>query len=350
MIPTALSGRTWREYGYLWLALLLAPFGLAYFLLVPATASGLVVTVAGLFAPGGLVLGARGWAAAYRGLAAGMLDEPIADPPPFVRPRGFWRSLSAMLFDGTGWRALLFLIVVFPLSIPAFVISTTFLAVGLGGLTYGVWWRFLPLQTMTDGTQHRGFSIMAGDWYWFADTPPRIGVVALGGLAFLVIWPFLNRGFASLFRLLSRGLLGPTAGSIRVAQLRASRAAAVEDAEARLRRIERDLHDGTQARLVAVAMQLGEAREHLAPGGDPALAAGLIDTAHTSTKDALTELREIARASTRRPSTTASPSRSRRSPRAPRCPSRSTSTRPSRPPACCPLRCGRSPTTRSPSC
>ncbi|WP_425956348.1 sensor histidine kinase [Xylanimonas sp. McL0601] len=289
------SARTWREYGYLWVALLLAPFGLTYVILVPPLAAGLLVTVVGLFVAGGLVLGARGWGAAYRGLARGLLDEPVADPPAFVRPRGFWRSLGAMLFDGNGWRALLFLLVAFPLSILGFVVSTTFLAIGLGGITYWIWWRFLPLQTMADGSQHRGFSIMNGDWYWFADTPSRIALMALGGVVFLAIWPFLNRGFAGLFRLLSRGLLGPTAGSVRVAQLRASRAAAVEDADARLRRIERDLHDGTQARLVAVAMQLGEAREHLATGGDPALAADILDTAHTSTKEALTELREIAR-------------------------------------------------------
>ena len=67
------------------------------------------------------------------------------------------------------------------------------------------------------------------------------------------------------------------------------------DADARLRSIERDLHDGTQARLVAVAMQLGEAREHLADGGDVGQAAELVDTAHSSTKEALTELRELAR-------------------------------------------------------
>ncbi|MBO9553572.1 sensor domain-containing protein [Cellulomonas sp.] len=296
MSTTIFSGRTWREYVFHWAALFLAPFGLAYVLLVPSLAAGLVVTVVGLFLVGGLVLGARGWGAAWRGLAGGLLDEHVAAPPAFVRPRGFWRSLGAMLFDSTGWRALLFMFVTSPLAIFSFVVSTTFLAIGLGGVTYWLWWRWLPEQTMADGTVHRGFSIMFGDdRYWFADSPSRVLVVALGGVAFLALWPFLNHGLASLFRMLTRGLLGPTSGAIRVAQLRASRAAAVEDADARLRRIERDLHDGTQARLVAVAMQLGEAQDLLATGGDTALAADLLDTAHTSTKEALVELREIAR-------------------------------------------------------
>jgi signal transduction histidine kinase len=98
-----------------------------------------------------------------------------------------------------------------------------------------------------------------------------------------------------LFGALTRGLLSPSRASLRVAELERSRTGTVDDADARLRSIERDLHDGTQARLVAVAMQLGEAREHLADGGDVTQAAELVDTAHSSTKEALTELRELAR-------------------------------------------------------
>jgi signal transduction histidine kinase len=198
-----------------------------------------------------------------------------------------------MLFDGTGWRALLFLLVTFPLAIFSFVVTTTILVVGLGAVTYGLWGWSLPQQTMPDGTLHRGFTIQAGDWYWTAESPAHKAQLAAVGLLLLLVWPFLVRGVTTLHRLLVQALLGPTPGSLRVAALRASRAAAVEDADTRLRRIERDLHDGTQARLVAVAMQLGEARDQLT--ADPALAADLLDTAHASTKEALTELREIAR-------------------------------------------------------
>src|SRR5699024_6840961 len=61
----------------------------------------------------------------------------------------------------------------------------------------------------------------------------------------------------------------------------------------KLRWIERDLHDGTQARLVALAMQLGEATELLET--DPAQGRALVAEAHTATKETLTELRELAR-------------------------------------------------------
>jgi signal transduction histidine kinase len=283
------SGRAWREYGYLWLQFLLGPLALTYVLLVPSLAGGLLVTVVGLFAAGGLVLGARGWGAAYRGLGRAILASPVPAPPGWVRPRGFWRTLAAMLFDSTGWRALLYMFLSFPLGLMGWIFSTTWLATGLGGLTYWFWEQFLPAQTGPNGVEHRG--VVFGTWY--ADTPARQGLVALIGLVFAFTWAPITRGFAQLFALLGRGLLGPTAGSIRVAELRRQRASMVTDADSRLRRIERALHDGTQNRLVSVAMQLGEAREALPT--DPGAAATYLDAAHAQVKDTLTELREIVR-------------------------------------------------------
>jgi signal transduction histidine kinase len=74
-----------------------------------------------------------------------------------------------------------------------------------------------------------------------------------------------------------------------------TRAQAVDDSAATLRRIERDLHDGTQARLVTLAMNVGLAKEKLAEGGDPAQARALLETAHSTAKDAILELRDLAR-------------------------------------------------------
>ena len=290
-----LHTRTWREYAYICRALLLAPFAFVYAVFVPTFTAATLVTVVALWLSGVLVVAGRGWGAAYRSMARTLLDEDVADPPRFVRPRGFWRATGAMLGDVDGWRALLFSLLTFPLAILGFVISTTFLVAGLGGVTYWIWYRFLPLEQAPDGTLHRGAQFSTDATAWFVDTPPRIALAALVGVVCLVTWPWVQRLFIAPFRQLTRALLGPSSASLRLAQARASQAATVEDSDTRLRRIERDLHDGTQARLVAVAMQLGEAREYLATGGDPALAADLLDTAHSSTKEALTELREIAR-------------------------------------------------------
>ncbi|WP_369369588.1 sensor histidine kinase [Promicromonospora sp. Populi] len=286
------AGRTWREQGYLTLVLLLAPFAFTYAVFTVSFTAGVAVTVVGLFVAGAVVAGGRGWGAMYRGLARDLLDVDVAVPAGYVRPRGFWRTLGSLLGDATGWRALLFMFVTFPLAIVSFVTSITFLATGLGGLTYWFWYRFLPPQLGTDGEMHVGAQF--GPAY-YVDTPSRIALAALAGLLVLFCWPWITRMFALLFRVLTVGLLSPTRASLRVAELERSRTGAVDDADARLRSIERDLHDGTQARLVAVAMQLGEAREHLADGGDVNQAAELVGTAHTSTKEALTELRELAR-------------------------------------------------------
>jgi signal transduction histidine kinase len=291
-LTAPLAGRTWREQGYLALVLLLAPFAFTYTIFAVSFTAGIAVTVVGLFVAGAVVLGARGWAAAYRGLARDLLDVDVAAPAPYVRPRGFWRTVGSMLGDAAGWRALLFMFVALPLSILSFAVSVTFLGTGLGGLTYWFWYRFLPPQLGSDGELHRGAQF--GQSY-FLDTPPRLALAALAGLVVVLCWPWITRMFAMLFRALTRGLLSPTRASLRVAELERSRTGTVDDADARLRSIERDLHDGTQARLVAVAMQLGEAREHLVDGGDVEQAAELVDTAHSSTKEALTELRELAR-------------------------------------------------------
>ena len=87
----------------------------------------------------------------------------------------------------------------------------------------------------------------------------------------------------------------------RIRELERSRARVVDDAAARLRRIEQDLHDGAQAQMVAVAMKLGLAKEHLGhavAGGEPedlTWALQLVDAAHRGTKEAIAELRDLAR-------------------------------------------------------
>ena len=78
-------------------------------------------------------------------------------------------------------------------------------------------------------------------------------------------------------------------------ELTQSRDASVDSAAAELRRIERDLHDGAQQRLVALAMDLGLAHERLAQGDDPQRAAELVDRAHEEAKQAIVELRELVR-------------------------------------------------------
>jgi signal transduction histidine kinase len=91
------------------------------------------------------------------------------------------------------------------------------------------------------------------------------------------------------------GLEDRLAVAERARELQEQRARAVDESAARLRRIERDLHDGAQVRLAALAMALGEIKENLeqAPGDDRVLA--LVGAAHRNAKDTLAELRDLAR-------------------------------------------------------
>jgi signal transduction histidine kinase len=125
---------------------------------------------------------------------------------------------------------------------------------------------------------------------------PREALFLYGTLLFfLAPWPM--RLVVYVDRQLMRLLLSPDPMTARVRSLEVSRAQTVDASAAMLRRIERDLHDGTQAQLVALAMQLGQAKEELAHTDQPDLRQIrlLIDQAHRGAKEAIVELRDLAR-------------------------------------------------------
>jgi signal transduction histidine kinase len=119
------------------------------------------------------------------------------------------------------------------------------------------------------------------------------------GLASIILLPmaiWVTPWVGWLHGTLALALLGPNNAdrlAAKAEHLQASRARGVDAAEAERRRIERDLHDGAQQRLVAVAMTLGRAQTKL--DSDPAAVAELIAEAHTDAKLAVAELRDLAR-------------------------------------------------------
>jgi signal transduction histidine kinase len=117
-------------------------------------------------------------------------------------------------------------------------------------------------------------------------------LVSLIGFALVLLTPWVVRGLATGNRYLVRGMLGRDM-TARVQELTASRSAAVDLAAEDRRRIERDLHDGVQQRLVSLAMDLGRAKEKL--DTDPGRAKELVDDAHEEAKRAITEVRDLAR-------------------------------------------------------
>ena len=115
------------------------------------------------------------------------------------------------------------------------------------------------------------------------------------GLGMVLAAPWVTRAVVAADRWLLVALLGPGQLAQRVADLEHTRALAVDDAAAQLRRVERDLHDGAQIRLATLAMHLAGQGEGPGAAADVARARELVDAAHRDAKQALGELRDLAR-------------------------------------------------------
>ncbi|MER6632939.1 sensor domain-containing protein [Streptomyces sp. NPDC000987] len=237
----AYDPHTWREIVHLLANLPVALAGFVYVMTVLFTGFWLTVTVIGfpLLAAG--LTGSRLLGRMERARARALLGVHVDEPSPLPRRgNGFLTWLWMTLKDPVAWRTVLYDFVRLPWGILTFVITLTSLF---------LLWPVLP---------------------------------------------FIARGLANADRAMVRGLLSPSDElERRIAELESDRGVVVDTAAADLRRIERDLHDGAQARLVNLAMGLGLAKEKLLE--DPDSAATMVAEAHGEVKLALQELRDLAR-------------------------------------------------------
>jgi len=184
-------------------------------------------------------------------------------------------------------------VVRFPISIAAFVLVFTWWSVALSGLTYWAYDWALP---------HSADNLELPELLGFADTPStRVTFYLAVGAFFAVTLPFVARASALVEAGLARGMLTGVA-SLRnqVAGLtqdrataRAQTAAAVSAEATALRRLERDIHDGPQQRLVRLSVDLGRAKQQL--DNDPSAARETVDEALAQAREALDELRTLSR-------------------------------------------------------
>jgi signal transduction histidine kinase len=143
--------------------------------------------------------------------------------------------------------------------------------------------------------------VLAGAWLATVGGGARPGVgvglgVAVLAVAMLLAAPWVAGAVARADEVAGRALLGPSRGeelAVRVESLARSRAEIVAATDAERRRIERDLHDGAQRRLVSLAMHLGMARAGLADAPEPVRQ--VIEQAHDEATEALAELRQLVR-------------------------------------------------------
>ncbi|MGH4034110.1 sensor histidine kinase [Actinomycetota bacterium Odt1-20B] len=267
--------------------------GAVLLLMLSAGLLGSVVLV-GLALLIGVPVVARGTGAVHRALLSGLLGERIKPPPRRPRPPGgLLARARAALTDTDGWRCAAFTLAFLPVAALLVLVSATIRLYALFALTYPVWWW---LVRSDDG--HRGFGLGFGGVQ--LDSWPAALLTCLGGLLPMALATWCTRLLLDLaVRPMALVLLGPGRLDARVHVLEDTRALAVQDSAVTLRRIERDLHDGAQARMIAVAMTLARARDRLAllTGTEPELAAGraLVDSALAESRTAIGELRELVR-------------------------------------------------------
>ncbi len=157
------------------------------------------------------------------------------------------------------------------------------------------WWMTAMTFVLASGPAHPPLLLA---WRLPAISPGPFAMIALvlAGIALILGWPLLLRATSALDVLVASAMIGsPSQKSLaaEVQRLSQARALALESAEAERRRIERDLHDGLQPRLVSLALDIGLARARMA--SDPAGAAELVARAHDEAKVAIEDLRALVR-------------------------------------------------------
>jgi signal transduction histidine kinase len=219
-----------------------------------------------------------------RGRVGALLKIDIASPHAPLPDASWWRRLVARVGSASRWREIAYMLAMLPVGVLGFVLAAVAWCGSLALLGLPFYVKSLPGNTAKFGL----FEIGTGGGAIAA------GLIGLAGV--VIVAPWLTTALAGFDGWLARALLAPRRHdelAARVAQLDLSRAAAVDSAEAERRRIERDLHDGAQARLVALGMDLGRAREQF--DTDPERARALVEGAHEEAKAALSDLRELVR-------------------------------------------------------
>jgi signal transduction histidine kinase len=211
----------------------------------------------------------------YRALVGKDLPRPAVPGP-----GRNWKSAVRRLTTRALWRQVCYHAVAGPLLAVLDVAVLAVWAVALVAASIYVWiWALPPQWRVTDV----GYTTQAA-------------YITAGGLALLFLGPRLTGALVRLETRAAEVLLGPSRTeklARRVADLAESRAGVLDAADAERRRIERDLHDGAQQRLVSLAVNLGLARATL--GDLPADARKVIDEAHREAKEAIAELNNLVR-------------------------------------------------------
>jgi signal transduction histidine kinase len=270
----------------------------AFFLALPAfivvvtdlaLGLGLTVLVGGVLLLWVGVMVARGFARFERMRLRGILGKP-AETPAYLCPRpedSFWRKALLPLRDAQSWLDVLWSVLGLITGTTAFALAVTWWAAAAGGLSYWFWQRWIPYDPDDNTT--------LADLLGFGEGrhPEIVLNLVLGGIA-LVTLPLVMRFAAALHGGLAHLLLSSRAElQQEVRRVEGGRDAARAAEAVSLRRLERDIHDGPQQRLVRLQMDLGRIKKQLAD--DPVLASETVDAALLQARETVNELRSLSR-------------------------------------------------------
>ncbi|MDI6102375.1 sensor domain-containing protein [Actinoplanes sp. NEAU-A12] len=269
-ILASIFGRR-SQRGLVYLLLVLPIDLVAAVLLIIGGLAGLVLllTPLGAWLLAAVLRGAAALGGKRRALAARLLGERVPAPVRATAGGGPFGWRRAVLRDPVGWRMLAYALIKPPVAVLSLALGGGFYAYGLISLIY------LPFHQGSFGREALAIMVTS--------------------VILLLLGPWMVRSVLAVERLLIRSLLGPSQASQRMSVLRDSRDRAVKDADLTLRRIERDLHDGAQARLIGVGMHLAMVRELLTAQAPPEHVVAAVDTAQATLSTAVAELRDLVR-------------------------------------------------------
>ncbi|HEY1668724.1 MAG TPA: sensor domain-containing protein [Trebonia sp.] len=265
-----------------------AGFALVMIILVPAffISASVLGTVVGLLMIVAVLALARQLGALHRLLLRRGTGDRVTAPAPFQPGTGVLGRLDRRLRDRDGWRAVGYAELKLPVAI---IQGWAVAAVGFGlvDITYPLVWVLFRHHPPGTRLSPMIAAVPVPHGQVAIETLPGTLLAVLLGVICVIAGVWLARGIVAVDKRMTRALLGPS----RVSELERTRAIAVEDAVAALRRVERDLHDGAQVRLAAVAMNIGMAQDKAGDGE----VRELLEAAQTGVGEALADLRRIAR-------------------------------------------------------
>jgi len=254
-----------------------------------ALGAGLAVLVGGFLVVWLAVMVARGFARFERIRLREMLGKP-AETPAYLSPRpedSFWRKAMLPLRDAQSWLDVVWCLVGLVTATFAFVLTVVWWSAAAGGLTYWFWQRWIPY----DPRENTSLAELLG--FGEGRHPEGVLNMVLGAIA-LVTLPLVVRFAAAVHGGLAHLLLSSRAElQQEVRRVEGGRDAARTAEAVSMRRLERDIHDGPQQRLVRLTMDLGRARKQLAD--DPSRAGETIDAALLQARETVAELRSLSR-------------------------------------------------------